>query len=453
MLGVFQHVASPGRGSLVAGKYRLVDQLGVGATGTVWRGVHVTLGSSVAVKVLRLAVVSSPEAHARFEREAVICAHLGEASRHIARVYDYGVLEDGSPFVVMELLKGETLADRMRRDARIPLAEAAEIVTQLARALTTAHKASVLHRDLKPANVFLCQGEDGELLVKLVDFGMAKMLEDESFRPTQSGELIGTPGFMSPEQITGEAPVDARSDLWSVAAMVYGMVTGQAPYGNASVVELGDRMMTTTPSPPSLVAGDLPREIDAWMARGLARAPSSRFQTATELADALATIALSPWAADVKARKEAPTLPDARASAAGLRALVIGGVGLALALSMCAFAFRPAPRMAAIPQAQARAAVQAQTETQVQAQAETHAQAQAATQVQPQVPPAPEPAVIDLAPIEDPPANFAQAPAIAMPLVRRAPQKARRAPAPSASAHAPSLQDQASQLWKKRDEL
>src|SRR5258706_186578 len=165
MLDAFQHVASPRKGSLIAGKYRLVEPLGVGAMGAVWRGVHVLLGSSVAVKLLRNTIVSSPEARARFEQEAVICAHLGEASRHIARVYDYGVLEDGSPFVVMELLKGETLAERLNREERLPLGQVSDIVSQLAKALTTAHKAGVLHRDLKPANVFLCAGEEGGLRV------------------------------------------------------------------------------------------------------------------------------------------------------------------------------------------------------------------------------------------------------------------------------------------------
>ena len=279
---------SPRTGSFIAGKYRLEESLGAGAMGVVWRGVHVMLGHSVAVKVLRNAIANSPQGIARFEQEARLSARLGEASRHIARVHDYGMLDDGSPFVVMELLKGESLSARLARETVLPLSVIVDIVHQLCRALATAHKAGVVHRDLKPANVFLCEGDPEQpLLVKLVDFGVAKMLEDQSFQPTHVGEIVGTPSYMSPEQLKGGGALDARSDLWAVAAMAYRMLTGRPPFGVGNLVELSYRIVQTEPSAPTERAPSLPPAIDAWMRKGLAKRAADRFQTAGELSETL----------------------------------------------------------------------------------------------------------------------------------------------------------------------
>ncbi len=277
-------------GALVEGKYRLVRPAGEGAMGEVWQAEHVTLGHQVAIKFLHGSVASAAEPRARFEREARVAARLGEASRHITRVTDHGVTVDGTPFLVMEFLHGEGLEVRLKRERRLPLALCARITSQLSRALAVAHAGGVIHRDLKPANVFLCDDPDNpnEMLVKLLDFGVAKAEGDEN-QATRAGALIGTPNYMSPEQITGE-PLDARSDLWAAAAIVYRMAVGRAPFGSGSLSELAMRIVGTEPPQPTSLAPDLPHEFDLWAQKGLAKKPAQRFQNARELADSLAMV-------------------------------------------------------------------------------------------------------------------------------------------------------------------
>ncbi len=278
-------------GAVVEGKYRLVRAAGEGAMGFVWQAEHVTLGHPVAIKFLHGSVANAAEPRARFEREARLAARLGEASRHITRVMDHGVTVDGTPFLVMEFLHGEGLEVRLKRERRLPLALVAKITAQLCRALVVAHQGGVIHRDLKPANVFLCEDPDNqnELLVKLLDFGVAKAEGDEN-QATRAGALIGTPNYMSPEQITGE-PLDARSDLWAAAAIVYRMAVGRAPFGSGALSELAMRIVATEPPTPTALAPDLPHEFDLWVQKGLAKKPPQRFQTARELADSMAMVA------------------------------------------------------------------------------------------------------------------------------------------------------------------
>ncbi len=279
-------------GVIVAEKYRLLEPAGEGAMGSVWKAEHTTLGHTVAVKFLHGAVAKAAEPRARFEREARLAAKLGEASRHITRVSDHGVTEDGTPFLVMEFLQGEGLEVRLKRDRRLPIALVAKITAQLARALHVAHSAGVIHRDLKPANVFLCESpDDGDLLVKLLDFGVAKAtLDHDENQATRAGALIGTPNYMSPEQITGET-LDARSDLWGLAAIVYRMAVGRAPFGSGALSELAMRIVATEPPVPTQLAPDLPQEFDLWAKKALAKKAPDRFQSARDLADSLSMVA------------------------------------------------------------------------------------------------------------------------------------------------------------------
>jgi serine/threonine-protein kinase len=276
-------------GFLVAEKYGLIEPLGTGSMGAVWKARHVMLGNMVAIKFLHASVEAYPEGRVRFEREAKLSARLGEASRHICRVTDFGVIGSGTPFVVMELLQGEELSARLKREKQLPVPLIVEIVAQLCRALTVAHEAGVIHRDLKPANVFLCKSEDGEqVFVKLLDFGVAKAaLEHEDTQGTRAGTIFGTPGYMSPEQIVADSELDPRSDLWSVAVMVYRMATGRTPFGSGNLGELGLRILSTNPAAPSTVRPDLSRRFDDWMKKGLAKKRENRFATASELAQAL----------------------------------------------------------------------------------------------------------------------------------------------------------------------
>ncbi|MGZ5969424.1 MAG: protein kinase domain-containing protein [Polyangiales bacterium] len=278
-------------GLLVGDKYRLVSPAGEGAMGSVWKAAHITLGHTVAIKFLHGSVANAAEPRARFEREAKLAARLGEASRHITRVMDHGVMPDGTPFLVMEFLQGEGLEVRLKRERRLPIPICAKITSQLARALFVAHGAGVIHRDLKPANVFLCESEDGEgVFVKLLDFGVAKAtLDADENQATRAGALIGTPNYMSPEQITG-VDLDARSDLWGLAAIVYRMAVGRAPFGSGSLSELAMRIVSTEPPTPTALAPDLPHEFDLWVQKGLAKKAEARFQNARELADSLAMV-------------------------------------------------------------------------------------------------------------------------------------------------------------------
>lgn len=284
--------ASLGPGVIVGDRYRIVEQLGEGGMGKVFRATHLTLQHDIAIKFLDMGGVT-PGARARFEREARIAARLGEATRHIARVIDYGVFRGTVPYLCMELLRGETLSQRLRHGARLPLNVAARIVVQLCRALQVAHGAGVIHRDMKPSNVFLSRTDlDQEILVKLMDFGIAKStVEADGDETTSIGTIIGTPAYMSPEQLLCKK-LDARTDLWSVAAVVYRMVCGRSPFGQGGIAELGLRILATEPLAPSKVVEGLPPAFDAWMAKGMSRNPEERFQSARDLADALAAIAL-----------------------------------------------------------------------------------------------------------------------------------------------------------------
>ncbi len=287
-------------GALVLGRYRVEEELSAGAMGAVFRGKHEALGHGVAIKVLHGAAKSSPDARARFEREARLAARLGESSANIARVHDFGHFDDGAPILVMELLHGEELGDRLGREGRLPLAMAARVIHQLCRGLSVAHAAGVVHRDVKPSNVFLCRVDaHGGLLVKLMDFGIAKAtLEVFDDGPTSSrveatraGAVLGTPAYMSPEQVIGASQIDERADLFSVAAMVYKMVVGLPPFGPGTFQEVSARILTADPVAPSRIVPSLRAEFDAWMKQGLAKSPENRFQSAREMAEALAAVA------------------------------------------------------------------------------------------------------------------------------------------------------------------
>ena len=276
--------------ALVADRYRLVERIGAGGMGSVWRARHVTLSHEVAIKFLQVSEVS-PAARARFEREAKLAARLGEASRHITRVIDYGVFSQTIPYLVMEMLQGETLSARARREGKLSLETASRLIVQLCRALQVAHAAGVIHRDIKPSNVFLVKSElDDEPFVKLMDFGIAKStVESDGEETTRAGTVVGTPSYMSPEQILSKR-LDARTDLWGVAACLYRVVCGRTPFGQGGFAELGLRVLATEPLPPSTLNPALPRALDGFMKKALAKSAEERFQSARDFADALALI-------------------------------------------------------------------------------------------------------------------------------------------------------------------
>jgi serine/threonine protein kinase len=276
--------------ALVAGKYRLTELLGRGGMGSVWAGLHTTLGTRVAVKFIDAQHVDSAEARHRFENEARAAAAL--RSKHVVEVYDHGVMEDGRPFIVMEFLDGEPLDRRLDRLGRLPPRDAARIVGMVCRALSKAHAVGIVHRDLKPENVFLVwDDEDGADVAKVVDFGIAKFTDsNNSSSATRTGSVLGTPYYMSPEQARGLRSVDYRSDLWSVGVIAFRCMTGRLPFEGEAVGDVLVKLCTAPIPVPSELAPDLPPGFDAWLVRALGREPEARFQSATELARSLATV-------------------------------------------------------------------------------------------------------------------------------------------------------------------
>jgi len=279
---------------LVAGKYEILRLIGRGGMGSVWEARHVSLGTKVAIKFVEVEHAKNAEARDRFQNEARAAASI--QSKHAIKVYDHGLLEDGRPYIVMEMLIGEPLDSRIALLGTLPIQETARMVMQVARALQQAHDAGITHRDLKPENIFLVRNpDDDDEMAKVLDFGIAK-LTDASHAlavssSTKTGVLMGTPYYMSPEQARGLKTLDYRSDLWALGVIVFRCVTGALPFKGEA---LGDLLVKICASPvpaPSSVLPGLSAQLDAWMVRALQREPQDRFQSATEMAESLAMVA------------------------------------------------------------------------------------------------------------------------------------------------------------------
>jgi serine/threonine-protein kinase len=272
-------------GSVIAGRYSLERILGRGAMGEVWLAHDAHEGRAVAVKLIEPTIADNDEVKRRFVRAAQSVARA--SGPHVAQIFDHGVTEDGRPYMVMEYLVGTSLRDRLTQEGVIPLGETAELLTGLCAALGPAHDAGLVHRDLKPENIFLVQ-ERGRERVKLLDFGVAKSTRrvEERFASTATGDLIGTPHYMSPEQAQGLKTVDHRTDLWSLGVIVFECLTGVRPFEAKALARLVARILAGPIPVPSRLAPEapIPPEVDAWMARALARDRAARFASAGELA-------------------------------------------------------------------------------------------------------------------------------------------------------------------------
>ena len=269
-------------GAVVGGKYRIERPLARGGMGSLWVARHVQLGSTVAIKFLDASFAASPAHRARFEREARAAASL--KSPHVVQVHDYG-FEGPAPYIVMELLEGEDLNHRLHRVRRMSLHDTARILAQVGKALRKAHEAGIAHRDLKPANLFLARDDDDEV-VKILDFGIAKEQNATLGDATRTGEVIGSPHYMSPEQVRAERDVDHRTDLWSMGIILYRMLVGVLPFPGDQLGPVLARILTDPIPVPSSVAPDLPRTMDAFFARALARDKLQRFQSIHEMVEA-----------------------------------------------------------------------------------------------------------------------------------------------------------------------
>ncbi len=279
-------------GTTLVGKYRVTREIGRGGMAAVYEAEHMSLGKKIAIKVLASELAASTIVIERFFREARAAASV--KSPHIVDVYDSGRLEDGRPFIAMEMLEGESLYDRMARVRLIDPRSTVRIIAQCAKGLMKAHAAGVIHRDLKPENIFLVKGEDGEEIAKLLDFGLAKFYapvqpDEKEKRLTREGAVFGTPAYMSPEQVKGQHSVDHRADLWALGCLAFECLIGRPVWNTDQGVAMTFAAIATAPLPiPSKIRPDLPPGFDEWFKKALEREPDLRYQSAKELAEALA---------------------------------------------------------------------------------------------------------------------------------------------------------------------
>lgn len=273
----------PKGGRVIAGKFRLEWPIGRGGMGTVWAAMHLQLDMPVAVKFMDPSAADA-DGRLRFEREARAIAQL--RSPHVVQVLDHGV-DNGTPYIVMELLEGEDLESRLRRTKKLSIPIATRVFTQSAKALRRAHDAGIVHRDLKPNNVFLARVDDEEV-VKLLDFGVAKLQWNGALDPhnesTQQGLLLGSPCYMSPEQARGHKNIDHRSDLWSLAVILFRSLTGVRPFDASTIADLIIKICAESPPHASSLMPDAPPGLDDFFFRCFARDPNQRYQSALEMA-------------------------------------------------------------------------------------------------------------------------------------------------------------------------
>jgi serine/threonine-protein kinase len=284
---VLQSVDDPLVGQTLAGKYLVEQLIKRGGMGAVYRGKHVMMDKTVAIKVLRPSLAGDDDVVARFSREAKAASRISHP--HAVSVTDFGEAENGVVFLVMEYLDGRTLKDIIRSEGPIPLSRAVEITRQVSGALDAAHKEGVVHRDLKSDNIMLSQTNGGDW-AKVLDFGIAKIQQPEGVRDhdiTAANLVLGTPQYMSPEQCSQTGPIDARSDVYSLGVIVYEMLAGRVPFTGESPTVI--MMKQVQDPPPSILEArpDLPASVDKLIERALAKQPVDRFQTAGDLSEAL----------------------------------------------------------------------------------------------------------------------------------------------------------------------
>ena len=277
-------------GQVVADRYHVLRKLGEGGMGQVYLAEHVKMGRRSAIKVMNPSMVHDPDAVSRFNREAANASRITHPN--VCAIYDFGETADGTIYLAMEFIEGEPLTSLLERDGALPPLRAAHIVVQVAEALQAAHDLGIVHRDLKPDNVMVGRGRDGADVVKVVDFGIAKAVGGEdSQKVTKTGLVVGTPEFMSPEQLAGDK-LDGRSDIYSLALVLYKMLTGKLPFEATTVQETMIKRLTDDPLTLAAVRPDrtFPAGLQETLDAALTRSPADRYQSAAKFANDLAAV-------------------------------------------------------------------------------------------------------------------------------------------------------------------
>ncbi len=281
-------------GALVAERYEVVREIGRGGMGAVYEALDRTVERPVAIKFLDPKLAKSPKAITRFQNEAVAAGRIGHDG--ICDVRDRGQTKDGVPYLVMELLEGESLFHLLRRQCRLTPQETLELLIPVLDALTAAHDKGIVHRDLKPENIFVTRDSLGQLKVKLLDFGLSRFIDaTNKNRLTTMGKVLGSPSYMSPEQARGLADVDHRTDVWAMGVILYECLTGQRPFTGANYNEILISIVTNDPFAPSQVMPSISPELESVILTAIAKDREQRFGSAVELARALeGAVAASP---------------------------------------------------------------------------------------------------------------------------------------------------------------
>lgn len=282
----------PAPGTVVAERYQVEKLLGAGGMGVVLAARHVQLGHRVAIKVMRGSAARDGNAVGRFLREARAAVAL--SSERVAKVADVGTLPNGAPYMVMEFLSGRDLGDIVQTGGPMAVPAAVDAVLQACEAIAEAHSLGIIHRDLKPANLFLTTGRDGKPLVKVLDFGIATAAsvgEAAGGSLTQTGMVMGSPGYMSPEQVRNSKATDARSDVWSLGVILHELLTGESPFAGETIGEVFARILSEAPPPIRSKRADVPPELEKTVLQCLERDPKQRPQTVAALASKLVRFA------------------------------------------------------------------------------------------------------------------------------------------------------------------
>ena len=279
---------------MLVGKYRVARVLGAGAMGIVVAAHHVQLDTKVAIKLLLPELLGNAEAVTRFDREAKAVARM--TSEHVARILDVGTLENGVPYMVMEYLDGEDLAERIERKGPLEIEQAVEFVLHACVAVAEAHGLGVVHRDLKPANLFCIKCPDGQLSIKVLDFGISKItggeaVGQERLAVTKNLDVIGSPLYMSPEQMKASKHADAQSDIWALGVILYELIAGQVPFIGESETEVIIKVSTEPPRPLRGFRPEVPPRLEAVILKCLEKDRAQRYLNVADLACDLASFA------------------------------------------------------------------------------------------------------------------------------------------------------------------